>query len=207
MELATELGVSRNVVRQAVASLEGLGMLHVAHGSGIYVAHPADTQVFHQLATWIGSEAITEKDYLEVRGIWERGIYCLVMERATPQDLDRLADLAEAMVVTDDPGETTARHDHFHQVLLRLTGNSFLVTMGTILYRFFWELGYRNDRVRKPPSTRLLQAHQTLVQLLAKRDNSLLQAIVDIHLSPELDSNDLTPPKHVTASKRRTPAS
>jgi GntR family transcriptional repressor for pyruvate dehydrogenase complex len=189
-ELAATLGVSRNVVRQAIASLEGLSMLRVTHGSGTYVADPTDTEVFHQLAAWIGSETITEADYLEVRGIWERGLYALVMERATPQELDRLAEAAEAMLATDDPSETVARHDSFHQALLRLTGNPFLVTMGTILHRFFWEFGYRNNHVRKPPEARLFEAHRTVVQLLSKRDTTALQEIVDIHLSPELRNND-----------------
>lgn len=189
-ELATTLGVSRNVVRQAVASLEGLGMLRVTHGSGTYVADPADTEVFHQLAAWIGSETITEADYLEVRGIWERGIYGLVMERATPHDLDRLAELAVAILETDDRAEAVARHDRFHQSLLRLTGNPFLVTMGTILHRFFWDFGYRNDQVRKPPEARLFEAHRSVVQLLSTRDQTALQEIVDLHLSPDLASND-----------------
>jgi GntR family transcriptional repressor for pyruvate dehydrogenase complex len=190
-ELAATLGVSRNVVRQAIASLEGLGMLRVTHGSGTYVADPAETEVFHQLAAWIGSETITEVDYLEVRGIWERAVYSLVMERATPEDLGHLAQLAEALLETEDPAETVARHDRFHQALLRLTGNPFLVTMGMILHRFFWEFGYRNNHVRKPPEARLFEAHRTVVQLLSKRDTTALQEIVDLHLSPEPRSNGL----------------
>ncbi len=188
--LAEQLGVSRNVLRQAVASLEGLGMLRVAHGSGTYVADPADSEVFRQIAAWMGTDALTESDYLEVRGVWERGVYALVMERATDADLERLDALAATLTAADEPNEIVAHHDEFHETLLRLTGNPFLVTMGTILARFFWEFGYRNAPVRKPPEGRLFAAHRTIVAVLRERDPSRLQELVDLHLSPNLYDND-----------------
>src|ERR1700678_2673487 len=91
--LAASLGVSDNVLRQAVASLVGLGMLRVVHGSGTYVADVADSEVFQQIAAWIGPESLSEHDYLEVRAIWDRGVYELVMKRARPADLDHLEEL------------------------------------------------------------------------------------------------------------------
>lgn len=49
-ELARSLGVSRNVIRQAISSLGALGLVRVAQGRGIYVGDVADTDVFRQLA-------------------------------------------------------------------------------------------------------------------------------------------------------------
>ncbi len=46
-------------------------MLRVAQGSGTYVADVADTDVFRQIAAWMGSATVSERDYLEVRSIWE----------------------------------------------------------------------------------------------------------------------------------------
>src|ERR1700681_4528100 len=109
--LAASLGVSRNVLRQAVASLNGVGMLRVTQGSGTYVADIADSDVFQQIAAWIGTEPLSETDYLEVRVIWERRLYELVMERASSADLDRLDEIASAMLEADDPAEVTALHE------------------------------------------------------------------------------------------------
>jgi GntR family transcriptional repressor for pyruvate dehydrogenase complex len=184
-ELAATLGVSRNVLRQAVASLEGLGMLRVAHGSGTYVADPADSEIFQQIAAWIGTEKLSEPEYFEVRAIWERGIYALAMQRATAGQLDRLDALASAMADSADPDELGSRHAEFHQVLLEMTGNSFLVTMGTILARFFWEFGYRNAHVRKPPQDQLLAGHREIADLLRRRDPAMVEEVVEAHLSPD----------------------
>jgi GntR family transcriptional regulator, transcriptional repressor for pyruvate dehydrogenase complex len=191
--LASSLGVSRNVLRQAVASLEALGMLRVTQGSGTYVADIADTGVFQQIAAWIGTDTLTEADFLEVRAIWERGIYELVLDHAKPADLDRLDELSAAMVETGDPQKAAGNHREFHETLLRATGNPFLVTLGTILHRFFWEFGYERALVRKPPTARLLASHRTIVQLLRSRDPAAIQQVIDLHLSPQLSADDEEP--------------
>ena len=188
--LADSLGVSRNVLRQAVASLEGLGMLRVTQGSGTYVADHADTDVFRQIAAWMAPETLSEPDYLEVRAIWERGIYALVMDRAGPTDLDRLEELADAILEADDADEAATRHDKFHDALLRLTGNQFLVTMGTILHRFFWEFGYRDSAVRKPPSQRLLESHRSIVRMLRSGDQADIERMIELHLTPRLSTDE-----------------
>ncbi len=191
--LAESLGVSRNVLRQAVASLEGLGMLRVTQGSGTYVADLADTDVFRQIAAWMGSDTLSEPDYLEVRAIWDRGIYRLVMERAEPADLDRLDELADAILDKDDPDEAADTHEKFHETLLQLTGNQFLVTIGTILHRFFWEFGYRDAVVRKPPPKRLLESHRSIVGMLRSGDPADVERMIELHLSPRLRNEDETP--------------
>jgi GntR family transcriptional repressor for pyruvate dehydrogenase complex len=186
--LADSLGVSRNVLRQAVASLQG--MLRVTQGSGTFVADPANTEVFQRIADWMGPDTLTEKDYLEVRAIWERGVYELVLERATPSDLDRLDEIASMLLETGDPKDIHARHLEFHELMLAVTGNSFLVTMGNILYRFFWEFGYRDGLVRKPPEVRVLEGHRTIVQFLRTGDPGTISQMIDVHLSPHLHADD-----------------
>lgn len=188
--LAASLGVSRNVLRQAVASLHGVGMLRVTQGSGTYVADIADSDVFQQIAAWIGTEPLSETDYLEVRRIWERGIYELAIERASTDDLDRLEEIASAMLESSDEADVSTRHEEFHQELLKTTGNPFLITLGTILQRFFWEYGYRVGHVRQPPRARLVASHLAVVRLLRTRDRDQIPRMIDMHLSPHLEDDD-----------------
>jgi GntR family transcriptional regulator, transcriptional repressor for pyruvate dehydrogenase complex len=192
-DLASSLGVSHNVLRQAVASLVGLGMLRVAHGSGTYVADIADSEVFKQIAAWIGPESVNEHDYLEVRAIWERGIYELVLKRAQPADLDHLEELASAMLGAADPKELAAHHQAFHEALWRTTGNPFLVTLGTILQRFFWEFAYRDGLDYGPPVGRFLSGHGSIVQLLRSGDPEVVDQIIELHLAPHLGDEEVLP--------------
>jgi GntR family transcriptional regulator, transcriptional repressor for pyruvate dehydrogenase complex len=188
--LAESLGVSRNVLRQAVSSLEALGMLRVSHGSGIFVADLADTNVFRQIAGWIGTSTLTQEDYVEVRSIFERGVYELVIERATDEDFDRLEELAQAYADAHESDVGHSAHGDFHRVLLESTGNQFLVTLGTILYHFFWEVGWQGPDVHKPPEPRAYGSHVRIVELLRRRDPADIPRMIDLHLAPHAGAED-----------------
>ncbi|MDR3084046.1 MAG: GntR family transcriptional regulator [Streptomyces sp.] len=187
--LAQQLGVSRNILRQAVASLQTMGFLRVTHGSGTFVADPADSDVFQQLAAWMGGKPVTEEDYLEVRSIWERGLYELVMCRASDADLDALEAMAERMEAASG-SERDHLHDAYHEALLSVTGNDFMVTMGMILQRFFFEFVYRNAGLRKPGGPRLWNSHRQILGLLRRRDPAAIPRMVDLHLAPHLASDE-----------------
>ncbi|MBO0707018.1 MAG: FadR family transcriptional regulator [Candidatus Dormibacteraeota bacterium] len=188
--LAAQLGVSRNVLRQAVASLQTMGFLRVTHGSGTFVADPADSDVFQQLAAWMGGKPISEEDYFEVRAIWERGVYELVMRHASDQDLESLESVAGRMESATGAEEAAALHDAYHEALLRVTGNEFLVTIGMILQRFFFEFVYRDAGARKPPEPRLWTSHREILRLLRLRDPATIPQMVELHLAPHLTSDE-----------------
>jgi len=181
-ELARSLGVSRNVVRQAVSSLEALGVVQVAHGRGIYVGNLADTNVFRQLATWINVSELDNAEYLEVRAIFERGIYEILLERMTDEDLDRFESLAVAMREATDPTEMQQRHDVFHQAVLAATGNRFLATMGRILNRFFWSVAYTSPHVDVVSDAEMQDNHLQIVEVLRRRNRNDIPRIIALHL-------------------------
>jgi GntR family transcriptional repressor for pyruvate dehydrogenase complex len=181
-ELARSLGVSRNVVRQAVSSLSALGMVRVAQGRGIYVAEVADTDVFRQLAAWIDTSDLDDADYLAVRSIFERGIFELIIERASDEDLDRVEAAARAMHAATGDAEVQRLHDAFHQALLAATGNRFLLTLGTILMRFFWSVAANGPRVTHVPPAEMQESHLRLAALLRRRQPADIPAMIALHL-------------------------
>ncbi len=181
-ELARSLGVSRNVVRQAVSSLETLGIVRVAHGRGIYVGDVADTDVFRQLANWIDTSELNNQEFIRVRAIFERGIFEMVIERASDDDFDHLESLAVALRDASTPEDVNRLHDEFHQALLATTGNRFLMTLGTILNRFFWSVAYSGPHVHRVQPPALQQSHIHLVELLRQRDPAKIPKMVAIHL-------------------------
>ncbi len=188
--LAQQLGVSRNVLRQAVASLQAMGFLRVNHGNGTFVADPSESDVFQQLASWMGRKPVSEEDYFEVRAIWEQGVYELVMRRATDRDLESLESMAERMEAAIRTEEAAELHDAYHEALLRVTGNEFLVTLGMILQRFFFEFAYRDSGARKPPEPRLWTSHREILRLLRRRDPTTIPQMVELHLAPHLTSDE-----------------
>jgi GntR family transcriptional repressor for pyruvate dehydrogenase complex len=182
LELARSLGVSRNVVRQAVSSLEMLGVVSVARGRGIYVADLADTDVFRQLAAWIDPSELDNDDYLEVRSIFDRGIFELLIKNAGEADLEHISTIARSLENATSDEDVCRLHDEFHQACLDATGNHFLKTLGTILYRFFWSVTAVGPRVDHVPPPEIRSSHVQLADLIRRRRPEDVPAMVAIHL-------------------------
>jgi DNA-binding GntR family transcriptional regulator len=111
------------------------------------------------------------------------------------------------MVGADDPKEVAAYHQAFHEALWHTTGNPFLVTLGTILQRFFWEFAYRDGLDYGPPVGRFLSGHGSIVQLLRSGDPAVVDQIIDLHLAPHLGDEEVPDQhshhEHATVPKRQ----
>ncbi|RKW70050.1 FCD domain-containing protein [Galactobacter caseinivorans] len=90
-ELAAELGVGRNTLREALRSLVSAGFLKARRGDGTYVIATDDLEVAL-------SRRVTPEERLhalEVRTALEIESARLAATRATPEELDRLRELTE----------------------------------------------------------------------------------------------------------------
>jgi GntR family transcriptional regulator, transcriptional repressor for pyruvate dehydrogenase complex len=180
--LSASLDVSRHIVRQAISSLEALGLVRVVHGRGMFVGVGLDTSVFSHVAAWINVDEITQDEYQEVRSQFDRGIYELVVARATDEELDRLQKLACAMRDAEDDVEARRLHGEFHRLLLMTTGNRFLMSLGSILDRFFWSLAARAPQVQRVPLADMRQHHVRLVEGLRRRRTEDVPDLIGLHL-------------------------
>ena len=117
-ELATQLGVSRPTVREALIALEVEGRLRIRVGSGIYVIEP-------QPAAAVSNSASIEGPFeiLRARAFVESAIAEEAARHAKAEDIARLdAVLAEVA------GESFLMHDRrFHTAVAGILGNCVLV--------------------------------------------------------------------------------
>ncbi|MGH2996648.1 MAG: FadR/GntR family transcriptional regulator, partial [Gaiellaceae bacterium] len=116
--LATQLGVSRTSLRQALTALEALGMVEIRHGSGAYLVATEPEKVVLSLAVTLAEQNQRLPEAMEARMALERFIAGLAASRRTPADLDAarraLADM-EAEITGGGLG--TAADARFHQAL------------------------------------------------------------------------------------------
>jgi GntR family transcriptional repressor for pyruvate dehydrogenase complex len=181
-ELATSLGVSRNVVRQALSSLEAVGIVRSEHGRGTFVAeHGAATNVLQHLDFWLDIANLDQRDYVETRSVFDAGVLRLAMRNATAEDLERLAEVVRRMEA-DRPEELRRHHDAFHQALLEATHNRFLAALTMILYRFLWHTAAAAPNVRLVPAADQVLAHRELLDGLRRRDEAEIDRLVGLHL-------------------------
>jgi len=185
-ELASSFGVSRNVVRQALSSLEAVGIVHSEQGRGTFVAEiGATSNVLQHLDFWLDLANLDQRDYVETRSLFDAGVLQLAMRKATDDELDRLDGVVDRMAeqAEEDGGAEFGReHDAFHQALLDATHNRFLASLTIILYRFLWHAAAQAPNVRPVPRGDQVRAHRELVAGLRTRDESRIPALVALHL-------------------------
>jgi GntR family transcriptional repressor for pyruvate dehydrogenase complex len=123
--LADRLGVSRHTLRQAISSLEAVGLVESRHGSGVFLTSTPSDEAVIRFADVLYDPQRTLSDVLEARLGVEPLITRLAAHRRTDSDLARLAQSIAVAAHPPETDETTAAAD-FHQELARITGNPVL---------------------------------------------------------------------------------
>jgi GntR family transcriptional repressor for pyruvate dehydrogenase complex len=124
--LATEHGVSRTVVREAIARLNLEGLVHTRRGSGSYaLTPPADDADGAPPLVCSLDDRIALVEY---RLALEAEAAALAAARRTPAQLAALADRLDALASSDGHPATAMQHDFaFHRLVAEAAGNRFLL--------------------------------------------------------------------------------
>src|SRR3954465_2522912 len=95
-ELAEQFGVSRVTVRDALRSLEAMGLIEVRVGArgGAFVTAPTGSHVAQAMSDMMLMAVLSPEDIVESRLIVELGTITLACARATDDDLEALRALA-----------------------------------------------------------------------------------------------------------------
>jgi len=170
-ELAHELGVSRNSVREALRSLVHAGLLGARAGYGTFVR--ATNDVAPTLARRLDQER--EVDVAEVRMLLEREGARLAALRRTPEQLQTLRDaLASRTELIGRPGYEDA-DIAFHRALLDAAGNRLLAELyrgvggnEQALFALRGDIAVADDGSPRP--TAIDDAHAPIVEAVAAGD-------------------------------------
>lgn len=126
-DLASLFGVSRPVVRQALAALRDQGLVQSRRGSGTRVRQAAEMPRL-QLPPPSGPDISRILHGVELRLVIEPEAAALAALRRTPADLARLQATVDAFEQATARGEPTHLHDYgFHESIALATANPCLV--------------------------------------------------------------------------------
>lgn len=124
-ELATQLGVSRPSVREALIALEVEGRVEVRVGSGVYVRPPADQNA---PAAMVPAAEWGPFELLHARRVIEGEIAALAATRARRRDREQIRAAIDAMRSRLDDGVTPLEADGaFHEAVAQASGNAVLL--------------------------------------------------------------------------------
>ncbi len=125
IELAEQFGASRNVLREALATLKERGLIEVRNGSGIYVAQPGSGTLGRVVDRLVKTGASTAKEVYEIRLALEVQACGQAAKRATDAEIAELGTIIACMERDYKDEALWSRYDsEFHERLAEMTGNS-----------------------------------------------------------------------------------
>ncbi len=118
-DLASALGVSRPVIREALRALSTLGAVEIRRGYGTVVREPNFTALADYFSLVLAQQAGAVDDVMQARIAIERQAIRLACTRALAPDLERLSQALRAIQETiDDPVQGGAADFHFHSMIV-----------------------------------------------------------------------------------------
>jgi len=129
VQLTEQFGVSRTVVREAIAMLAADGLVESRQGAGVFVVnHPAST--FGTLAAEMGNSVSTALNVLEVRLAIEVESAALAAVRRNPSQQAKIEEAFFEFEQLLRMGDATGPADFaFHRAIAAATSNPFYVEM------------------------------------------------------------------------------
>ncbi len=131
-ELADQFQVSRASVREAIRTLEMLGVIDIRPGEGTFVRRSDTDDIIRPLAMFLAVERSSLLDMYEMRRIFETATAGLAAERATMEELEQIASSLENMkasVNVKDPEKGEEFDVAFHFAIAEATHNSLLTKL------------------------------------------------------------------------------
>jgi DNA-binding GntR family transcriptional regulator len=167
-QIASDLGISRTPVREAMAQLEREGFVRSVPRRGIYVVRKTRAEVTELITAWAALESMAAR---------------LITQNASDREIAELRQ----MFAKFENGELHARLDEysdvnieFHQTIIRLSRNSVLIDLAENLFTHM-RMIRRKTIGEEDRADRSIRDHMNIIQALEARDTDRAEDLVRNH--------------------------
>jgi DNA-binding FadR family transcriptional regulator len=183
-DLAAQLGLSRNSLREAVRALSLVRILDVRQGDGTYVTSLEPAALLDGLSFIVDlHHDRTVLEFFEVRRILEPAATALAAQQISLEAVDALRDHL-AKVTDESAVEDLVENDlEFHRRIAEAAGNSVLYSLvdtlcGPTIRARVWRGLTQEGALR-----RTLDEHYAILDALAGRQASIAHALATVHIA------------------------
>jgi DNA-binding GntR family transcriptional regulator len=167
-QLASDLGISRTPVREAMAQLEREGFVRSVPRRGIYVVRKTRQEVTELITAWAALESMAAR---------------LITQNATDEEIATL----RRMFAKFENGELHARLDEysevnieFHQSIIRMSRNRVLIDLAENLFTHM-RMIRRKTIGEEDRADRSIRDHMNIIKAIEARDTERAEDLVRNH--------------------------
>jgi DNA-binding GntR family transcriptional regulator len=167
-QLASDLGISRTPVREAMAQLEREGFVRSVPRRGVYVVRKSRAEVVELITAWAALESMAAR---------------LITQNATDAEIATL----RAMFTTFEDGRLHAKLDEysevniqFHQAIIAMSHNRVLADLAENLFMHM-RMIRRKTIGEQDRADRSIRDHMNIIEALEQRDTARAETLVRTH--------------------------
>jgi GntR family transcriptional repressor for pyruvate dehydrogenase complex len=182
-ELAAKNGVSRMVARDALRTLEAMGIVEITRGAGggARITNGNPRLFAEALAVQLELADIEREEIMAAQTGIEGLAAELAATRATAAQIERLGSLnKEAEGLLEDLDAFTRSSLHFHLAVAEASHNRVLYYQLISLQHVSWPS--RNRTLNRGVARKVLEAHRGLAALIAARKPREARAFMEAHV-------------------------
>jgi len=191
MELAGDLGISRNVLREALSRLRMLGIVQSRTRKGIVIQEPSLLSGFEKVIEpyLLGEKAII--NMMGMRIALEIGLTDFLFRNIDDLKIGELENIVrsqEAMKYS----LTVEQETEFHRKIYEISGNEFIVQFQQIIHPVFQFAKMNYESYFAPVNDRLVKekkiiTHHDLFCFIRDHDMEGYRNAIRIHLQPYME--------------------
>ena len=182
LEMSEKLGVSRNVLREAIKSMELMGMVVACPGRGTEIREFSLDFVFQNVLFFnVGGEDKPVREMFGIRRMLELSYMRQAFNTIREEDIQEMHDCLRRMQESKDDERAFTRADRdFHTTLFRSLDNSVLNSLMAAIWAV--DEGFELEK-KSPHLASSVPRHVDIVKALEEYDYRAFARAMEMHFS------------------------
>ena len=185
LSLATKFDVSRTCVREAIKSLEAMGIVQSIQGSGSSITNTPELSINRPICALFALSNSTLENVLDLRIVLETDVCRDIIRSATDDEIERLCALADYDYIGTPTDRQSVLDSQFHNSLMRMSHNALIKYIYTTLSSLMdiYRARVLEETWRLDENALTRAGHQAICQALRDRDEAAVAAAIYDHLT------------------------
>ena len=181
-ELAELLRVSRSSIRDAIRSLELMGMVEPRQGAGTIVCEVTTNSLANPLANALKRKAELMGELLDFRKILEPPLAARAATHASAEEISEMEGILKRQKEKLNAGESTIAEDsEFHYAVAMASGNSVVLKVLDILMDLLRDTRERSLQIEGRPQ-KSLAGHARILEAIRRHDAEAAKSAMRRHI-------------------------